>query len=105
MLFRSAQLGLPMVVDGFISSAAALVAVRLNPQVREWMLFGHQSAEFGHRRLLEALDAQALLHLNLRLGEGSGAGAALGIIQLACTLHNQMATFAEAAVIGEKVSS
>ena len=102
---RCAQLGLPMVVDGFISSAAALVAVRLNPQVREWMLFGHQSAEYGHRRLLEALDAQALLHLNLRLGEGSGAGAALGIIQLACTLHNQMATFAEAAVIGEKVSS
>ena len=93
-----------MVVDGFISSAAALVAVRLNPQVREWMLFGHQSAEYGHRRLLEALGAQALLHLNLRLGEGSGAGAALGIIQLACALHNQMATFAEAAVIGEKVS-
>lgn len=101
---RCAQLGLPMVVDGFISSAAALVAVRLNPQVREWMLFGHQSAEYGHRRLLEALGAQALLHLNLRLGEGSGAGAALGIIQLACALHNQMATFAEAAVIGEKVS-
>ena len=102
---RCAQLGMPIVVDGFISSAAALVAVRLNPQVREWMLFGHQSAEYGHRRLLEELNAQALLNLNLRLGEGSGAGAALGIIQLACALHNQMATFAEAAVIGEKVTS
>lgn len=100
---RCAQVGLPMVVDGFISSVAALIAVRLNPQVREWMLFGHQSAEFGHQRLLAELNAEPLLKLNLRLGEGSGAGAALGVIKLACSLHNHMATFAEAAVIGEKV--
>lgn len=100
---RCAQQGLAMVVDGFISTAAALIAVRLNPQVRQWMLFGHQSAEYGHRRLLQELAAQPILNLNLRLGEGSGAGAALGIIQLACTLHNQMATFADAAVIGEKI--
>ena len=100
---RCAQLGLPIVVDGFISTVSALVAVRLNPQVREWMLFGHQSAEYGHRRLLEELQAEPLLKLNLRLGEGSGAGAALGLIKLACSLHNNMATFAEAAVIGDKV--
>ena len=100
---RCAQLGLPMVVDGFITTVSALVAVRLNPAVREWMLFGHQSAEYGHRRLLDELNANPLLKLNLRLGEGSGAGAALGVIKLACSLHNHMATFAEAAVIGEKV--
>jgi nicotinate-nucleotide--dimethylbenzimidazole phosphoribosyltransferase len=100
---RCAQLGLAMVVDGFISTASALVAVRLNPAVREWMLFGHQSAEYGHQRLLQELNASPLLKLNLRLGEGSGAGAALGIIKLACSLHNNMATFAEAAVIGDKV--
>ncbi|RZJ20821.1 MAG: nicotinate-nucleotide--dimethylbenzimidazole phosphoribosyltransferase [Acinetobacter sp.] len=100
---RCAQLGLPMVVDGFITTASALVAVRLNPAVRDWMLFGHQSAEYGHQRLLQELDANPLLQLNLRLGEGSGAGAALGVIKLACSLHNNMATFAEAAVIGEKV--
>ena len=100
---RCAQLGLAMVVDGFITTVSALVAVRLNPAVREWMLFGHQSAEYGHRRLLQELNANPLLKLNLRLGEGSGAGAALGVIKLACSLHNNMATFAEAAVIGEKV--
>ena len=100
---RCAQLGLPMVIDGFISSVSALLAVRLNPAVRQWMLFGHQSAEYGHRRLLEELQANPLLKLNLRLGEGSGAGAALGLIKLACSLHNNMATFAQAAVIGEKV--
>ena len=100
---RCAQLGLPVVIDGFISSVSALLAVRLNSAVRQWMLFGHQSAEYGHRRLLEELQANPLLKLNLRLGEGSGAGAALGLIKLACSLHNNMATFAQAAVIGEKV--
>lgn len=100
---RCAQLGLPMVVDGFITTVSALLAVRLNPDVRDWMLFGHQSAEYGHVRLLSELNANPLLKLNLRLGEGSGAGAALGVIRLACSLHNNMATFAQAAVIGEKV--
>lgn len=100
---RCAQLGLAVVIDGFISTVSALIAVRLNPEVRQWMLFGHQSAEYGHHRLLDELDADPLLKLNLRLGEGSGAGAALGIIKLACSLHNHMATFAEAAVTGEKV--
>ncbi len=100
---RCAQLGLPIIVDGFISSVSALCAVRLNSAVWHWMLFGHQSAEYGHQRILAELQAQPLLKLNLRLGEASGAGAALGIIKLACALHNQMATFAEAAVIGEKV--
>lgn len=99
---RCAQLGLPILVDGFISTAAALLATKINPEVRPWMLFGHQSAERGHAILLEQLDAHPLLKLNMRLGEGSGAGVALGVIRLACRLHNEMATFAEAAVIGEK---
>ena len=100
---RCAQRGLPVIVDGFISSVSALIAVRLNPEVRQWMLFGHKSAEYGHQRILSELNASPLLQLNLRLGEGSGAGAALGVIKLACSLHNNMATFAEAAVTGEKV--
>ncbi|WP_019384406.1 nicotinate-nucleotide--dimethylbenzimidazole phosphoribosyltransferase [Acinetobacter venetianus] len=101
---RCAQIGMPIVVDGFISSVAALCAVRIQPQTRAWMLFGHQSAEYGHQRILKELDAQPILKMNLRLGEGSGAGSALSMIQLACALHNQMATFAEAAVSGDKVA-
>ncbi|EXE37693.1 nicotinate-nucleotide--dimethylbenzimidazole phosphoribosyltransferase [Acinetobacter baumannii] len=100
---RCAQVGLPVIVDGFISSVAALCAVRMNPQVRDWMLFGHQSAEYGHQRILQELNADPILNMNLRLGEGSGAGAALALVKMACVLHNQMATFAQAAVSGNKI--
>ncbi|MDC5535630.1 nicotinate-nucleotide--dimethylbenzimidazole phosphoribosyltransferase [Acinetobacter baumannii] len=100
---RCAQVGLPVIVDGFISSVAALCAVRMNPQVRDWMLFGHQSAEYGHRRILQELNAEPILKMNLRLGEGSGAGTALALVKMACVLHNQMATFAQAAVSGDKI--
>lgn len=100
---RCAQVGLPVIVDGFISSVAALCAVRMNPEVREWMLFGHQSAEYGHRRILQELNADPILKMNLRLGEGSGAGTALALVKMACVLHNQMATFAQAAVSGDKI--
>ena len=94
----AAQQGLPILVDGFISSVAALVAVRINHSVRDWMLFAHTSAEAGHQRVLTALDAQALLQLGMRLGEGSGAAVVVPLIQLACTLHSGMATFVEAGV-------
>lgn len=100
---RCAQIGLPIIVDGFISSVAALCAVRMNSKVRDWMLFGHQSAEYGHRRILQELNAEPILKMNLRLGEGSGAGTALALVKMACVLHNQMATFAQAAVSGDKI--
>ncbi|PTV48210.1 nicotinate-nucleotide--dimethylbenzimidazole phosphoribosyltransferase [Acinetobacter oleivorans] len=100
---RCAQIGLPVIVDGFISSVAALCAVRMNPKVRDWMLFGHQSAEYGHLRILQELNAEPILKMNLRLGEGSGAGTALSLVKMACVLHNQMATFAQAAVSGDKI--
>ncbi|WP_223455933.1 MULTISPECIES: nicotinate-nucleotide--dimethylbenzimidazole phosphoribosyltransferase [unclassified Pseudomonas] len=93
-----AQEGVAVLVDGFICSVAALVAVRLNPECRQWLLFGHRGAEPGHRHVLETLDAQPLLDLGLRLGEGSGAALAVPLLRLACDLHGQMATFAEAAV-------
>lgn len=93
-----AQEGIAVLVDGFICSVAALVAVRLNPVCRDWLLFGHRGAEPGHRYLLETLQAEPLLDLGLRLGEGSGAALAVPLVRLACQLHNGMATFAEAAV-------
>lgn len=93
-----AQRGLPALVDGFICSVAALLAVRLNPACRDWLLFAHRGAEPGHRRVLQAMQAEPLLDLGLRLGEGSGAALAVPLLQLACRLHNDMATFAEAAV-------
>lgn len=93
-----AQEGVAVLVDGFICSVAAVVAVRLNPECREWLLFGHRGAEPGHRHVLETLNAEPLLDLGLRLGEGSGAALAVPLLRLACDLHGQMATFAEAAV-------
>ncbi|MHC8412276.1 nicotinate-nucleotide--dimethylbenzimidazole phosphoribosyltransferase [Pseudomonas sp. Hz4] len=93
-----AQAGVAVLVDGFICSVAALVAVRLNPECRQWLLFGHRGAEPGHRHVLETLNAEPLLDLGLRLGEGSGAALAVPLLRLACDLHGQMATFAEAAV-------
>ncbi|MBH3411078.1 MULTISPECIES: nicotinate-nucleotide--dimethylbenzimidazole phosphoribosyltransferase [Pseudomonas] len=93
-----AQQGIAVLVDGFICSVAALLAVRLNPQSRDWLLFAHQGAEPGHQAVLAALQAQPLLALGLRLGEGSGAALAVPLMRLACALHGQMATFAEAAV-------
>ena len=97
---RAAQCGIPVLVDGFIATSAALLAVKLNPSVREWMLFSHGSAEPGHKSLLAGLRATPLLDLGMRLGEGSGAGVAISLIRQALALHNQMATFAQANVSG-----
>ncbi len=98
-----AQRGVPALVDGFICSAAALIAVRWRAEVRPWLLFAHTSAEPGHSHVLTALEAAPLLNLGMRLGEGSGALAALPLLRLACALHNGMATFSEAQV-AEKLS-
>lgn len=94
----AAQAGLPVLVDGFITSAAALAACRIHPGTRDWLLFAHRSAEPGHTAILDALQARALLDLGLRLGEGSGAAVAVPLLRLACALHAGMATFAEAGV-------
>ncbi|MEM7207963.1 MAG: nicotinate-nucleotide--dimethylbenzimidazole phosphoribosyltransferase [Pseudomonadota bacterium] len=96
-----AQQGVPALVDGFIASAAALVAVRHNPDVTNWLHYSHASAEPGHAAMMQALDAGPMLDLGMRLGEGSGAGVAAHLLRLACQLHAQMATFAEAEVSGK----
>jgi nicotinate-nucleotide--dimethylbenzimidazole phosphoribosyltransferase len=89
---------LAVVLDGFISTAAGLVAARLEPAARAYFLAAHRSAEPGHGALLGALDLEPLLDLGLRLGEGSGAALALNLIQCAADIMCDMATFAEAGV-------
>ncbi|MDZ7803037.1 nicotinate-nucleotide--dimethylbenzimidazole phosphoribosyltransferase [Thiohalophilus sp.] len=95
---HAAQRGLPVLVDGFICSVAALIAERLLPGSKQWFIYSHRSAEPGHRAILDALGAEPLLDLGMRLGEGSGAAVALSLLRHACALHNNMATFEEAAV-------
>jgi nicotinate-nucleotide--dimethylbenzimidazole phosphoribosyltransferase len=87
-----------IVVDGFIVTAAALLAVTINPHARDYMIFAHQSEEAGHQLMLRLLDAKPLLNLGLRLGEGTGAALAMPIIQAAVSFYNQMATFESAGV-------
>jgi nicotinate-nucleotide--dimethylbenzimidazole phosphoribosyltransferase len=87
-----------VVLDGFISSVAGLLAVRLEPAVRGYLVAGHRSVEAGHRRVLEALDLVPLLDLGMRLGEGSGAALALPLVQAAADVMRDMATFTGAGV-------
>jgi len=95
---RAAQQSLPILVDGFICTVAALAAVSLNPGVRPWLLFSHQSEESGHAAVLSALNAKPLLDLGMRLGEGSGAAVAVPTINMACVLHREMSSFDDAGV-------
>ncbi|ARU56792.1 nicotinate-nucleotide--dimethylbenzimidazole phosphoribosyltransferase [Oleiphilus messinensis] len=98
----AAQAGIPSAVDGFIATVAALVAVELNPAVRDWLIFSHQSEEKGHQIVLAHLGVDPLLNLKMRLGEGSGAALAISVIRSALALHAEMATFEEAAVSNQK---
>ncbi len=97
----AAQKGLPVIVDGFICTVAALYARALNPSVAPWLMLSHASAEPGHQRLITAWGEPALLQLDMRLGEGSGAAITVPLLRLACALHNNMATFADAGVDNE----
>lgn len=92
--------GLPVVVDGFITTAAVLTAVRCDAGVHASLLFAHRSAEAGHAVALEALDARPLLDLELRLGEGTGAVLAIPLLRAACAVLREMATFDSAGISG-----
>ncbi len=97
-ILEAARLGMIVLNDGFISTAALLVAARLRPAVLDYVIFAHVSAEAGHRRLVTALGGRPLLDLSLRLGEGSGAAVAWPIVVSAVNFLNEMATFASAGV-------
>ena len=95
---RAAQVGMAILVDGFITTSAAILASKIQPEITEWMFFAHASAEPGHQAMMASVGADTILDLGMRLGEGSGAGVALSILKSACVTHNEMATFAEASV-------
>ena len=98
LMLGAASRRVPVVVDGFISGAAALVATRLAPSVRDFLCFSHLSAERGHRVVCDALDARPLFDLGMHLGEGTGAALAINLLRAAVRLQSEMATFASAGV-------
>jgi nicotinate-nucleotide--dimethylbenzimidazole phosphoribosyltransferase len=89
---------IPIVIDGFIATSAAALAVRLCPAVSGYLIAAHQSVEPGHASLLTSIGQEPLLHLGLRLGEGTGSALAIGIVRAAIAAFTQMATFAGAGV-------
>ena len=98
VMIAAASQRLPVVVDGFISTAAAMIAVALVPRVRDYLISAHQSVEIGHQAMLKHLNLNPLLDLNLRLGEGTGAVLAFHLIEASARILCEMATFDEAGV-------
>ncbi|MDE7509987.1 MAG: nicotinate-nucleotide--dimethylbenzimidazole phosphoribosyltransferase [Muribaculaceae bacterium] len=98
-MLKAAELGMVIIVDGFIMTSCILAASKLYPDVLEYAIFGHQGDESGHKRMLEALGTDPILHLGLRLGEGSGAVCAYPIIDSAVRMINEMDDFASVGVI------
>jgi nicotinate-nucleotide--dimethylbenzimidazole phosphoribosyltransferase len=100
LIIGGASRRIPVVVDGFISGAAAMIATRLAPESRSYIFFSHLSRERGHRRMMEFFDARPIVDLDMCLGEGTGAAVAMDIITAAVRIYNEMATFESASVSG-----
>jgi nicotinate-nucleotide--dimethylbenzimidazole phosphoribosyltransferase len=102
LILAAAGRKLPVVVDGFISSAAALVAMRLSRSVEDYLFFSHCSAEAGHRTFFDRMGIRPILDLDLRLGEGTGGALAMQVIEAAVKIYIEMATFDSAGVSGKE---
>ena len=102
VILAGAKYQIPVVIDGFISGAAALIATSFSPKVKPYLIASHQSAEKGHKIILEHLGLKPLLNLDLRLGEGTGAALGIFLVEASIRILNEMTTFAEAGV-SEKV--
>ena len=97
-MLKSAELGMTLMIDGFIVTSALLVASKINPVILDYCVFCHTSEEKGHQKLLTHLNADPLLNLNMRLGEGTGAAVAFPMIQASVAFLNEMASFESAEV-------
>lgn len=98
VMIGAASKRVPVMVDGFISTAAAMIAVTIAPQCKKYLIAAHRSRENGHMLMLEWLGLKPLLDLDMRLGEGSGAVIGISLAEAACKVLSEMATFAEAGV-------
>lgn len=97
-MLKAAELGMAIIVDGFIMTSCILAASKLYPEVLDYAIFGHQGDESGHKLMLEALNAKPILHLGFRLGEGTGAVCAYPIIESAVRMINRMDQFGDAKI-------
>ena len=104
LIMGAAAKKIPVVVDGFISTAGALIAYLIEPNTKDYMFAAHMSEEVGHRAMLEKIGLRPILDLELRLGEGTGAALAMLIIEAGLKIYKEMATFAEAEVAGKNQS-
>ena len=104
VMIAAARRRIPVVVDGFVSTAAALIAVGLAPAVRDYLIGAHRSVEIGHQAMLRYLNLIPLLDLNLRLGEGTGAALAFHLVEASTCILREMATFDEAGVSDQESS-
>lgn len=98
LIIGAATNRIPIVIDGFISTAGALIAYCIEPKTKDYMFAAHNSVEIGHRAMLEKIGLQPILDLNLRLGEGTGAALAMLIIEAGLKIYKKMATFGEAGI-------
>jgi nicotinate-nucleotide--dimethylbenzimidazole phosphoribosyltransferase len=98
LVIGCAAVGLPVVVDGFISTAGALIAAELHPQVKDYIFAAHKSVEVGHTAMLERIGQQPILDLQMRLGEGTGAALAMTLIEASLCGYREIATFGQAEV-------
>ncbi len=99
VILGAAASRVPVIIDGFISTAAGVVAAAIKPECKEYMIASHLSAESGHKLMLEYLGLKPMLHMDMRLGEGTGAVLGMNLVDAGCRILNEMATFAEANVM------
>jgi len=98
LVLGCAALQIPVVVDGFISTAGALIASEMHPEVRDYIVAAHQSVEIGHAYILERMNLRPVLHLDMRLGEGTGGALGMGMIEAGLRVMREVKTFDEAGV-------
>jgi nicotinate-nucleotide--dimethylbenzimidazole phosphoribosyltransferase len=103
LIIGAAAQRIPVIIDGFISTAGALIAYCIEPLTKDYMFAAHNSVEIGHRVMLEKLGLRPILDLDMRLGEGTGAALAMLMIEAGLKVYREMATFGDAGVSTEKV--